>query len=141
MRPIAATTDACAGSGSGASSAPTSSRDRASSGAKASCPARGQRQQALAPVDRRWRAREQPIALEALQDAAEIAGIEIQFAAKFGGRNAGALGEFVQHAGLGQREAAVQQALLQGADDARVEAAEPPDGGDAVSQAHADCQP
>ena len=39
IRCIAVTSDACAGSGSRASSAPTSSRDRASSGAKASRPA------------------------------------------------------------------------------------------------------
>ena len=95
---------------------------------------RGQRQQALAPVGGGWRAREQAVALEALQDAAEIAGIELQFAAELGGGEAGALGQFVEHARLGEREAALQQAFLQGADGARVEAVEPADGGDAMRE-------
>ena len=128
MRPIAATSEACAGSGKRRQQC-ADLLARARVERREGVVARlGQRQQALAPVDRRWRARKQPIALEALQDAAEIAGIELQFAAKFGGGDVGALGEFVEHARLGQREAAVQQALLQGADDARVEAAEPPNG-------------
>ena len=124
------TSDACAGSGSLASRAPTSLRDRASSGAKASRPAVGQRQQGLAAVGRRGLARKQAVALEALQDAAQVAGVDLQFAAKFGGGKIVALGQFVEHARLGEREAAVQQALPQGADDARVETAEPADGGD-----------
>ena len=101
----------------------------------------GQRQQALTPVDRRRRARKQPIALEPLQDAAEVTEIEIQFAAELSGRDAGALGKLVQHTRLGQREAAVQQTVMQGADHARVEAAEPPDGGDAVVEELAGLSP
>lgn len=95
-------------------------------------PGWGQRQQALTPVDRRGCARKQPIALNPLEDAAEVTRIEIQFAAEFSGRNPGALGKLVQHPRLGQREAAVQETVVQGADHARVEAAKSPDGGDAV---------
>jgi hypothetical protein len=91
---------------------------------------RGQRQQRLAPVGRSGHAREQPVALEALQDAAEIAGIELQRAAKLGGGRVVALREFEQHAGFGKREAAVQQSLLQRADRAGIEAAEAADGAD-----------
>ena len=94
----------------------------------------GQGQPDLAPVGRGWLARKQAVALEALEDAAEIAEIEPQFPPKFRGREVVALGEFVEHARLGQREAAGQQALLQDADDARVAAGEPPDGGDAVGE-------
>ena len=94
----------------------------------------GQRKQALAPAIGPRRAGKQTVAFEALQNAAEIAGIEIQFAAKIGGCSAGALGKLVENARLGQREAAVQQAFPQRADDARVEAAEPADSGDTLSK-------
>jgi len=71
---------------------------------------------------------------ETLQDPAEITGIEAQFSRDVGGGQVLPMGEFVHHARLGQREAAVVQAFAQRADGACVEAAEPPDGGDAVGE-------
>ena len=94
----------------------------------------GQRQQAQATVGWRRDAGKQAVALETLQDAAEVAGIEVQLAAELRCRDARALGEFVEHTRLSEREPAVQEAVLQDADDACVEAAEPPDRGDAAFQ-------
>ena len=79
--------------------------------------------------------------LEALQNSAEVAGIQLQFAAELGGGEVAALGEFIEHARLGQGEAAVQQALLQRADDARVGAAEPADRGDALRECTGSAMP
>ena len=65
------------------------------------------------------------------EDAAEVAGIQVQVAPKHAGGDLISVGQFEQHARLGQRESAVEQSLPQGADDARVEAAEAPYCGDA----------
>ena len=94
----------------------------------------GQRQRALAAIGFGGHAADQPVAFEALQDPAEIAGIESEFATEAGGGGPGPLRQFVEHARLGEREAASQQAFLQDADGARVEPVEPPDGGDAVRE-------
>ena len=83
---------------------------------------------------RRAIAPQQSIAREALQDAAEIAGIQAELAADIRGSQRRPVRQFVEHARLGQGEPAVMQPLAQCADGAGVEPAEPPDGGDAVGE-------
>src|SRR5208337_821077 len=75
---------------------------------------------------------QQPIAGEALQDAAEIAGIEAELPTDIAGGQVLPICQLVEHARLAQREAAVVQPLAQHADRAGVEPVEPPDGGDTV---------
>src|SRR5207248_5081817 len=85
---------------------------------------RGQRQPALPRIARHRLAPQQPAALKAAQDTTQITRIEAQIAGDFSSGWLVAPGEFVQHAGFGQRERALQQTLLQHADLLRVEAVE-----------------
>jgi hypothetical protein len=74
--------------------------------------------------------------LQPAQQPAQVAGVEVQPARqRTDGRAVGFLGmcELPQHAGLGQAVGRLQQAFVQHADAARVEAVEPPDGLDAVA--------
>ena len=70
--------------------------------------------------------------MEAAQDAAEIAGIEAEIAADVGRGRAVALPDLIEHARLGQRERAVEPAVLQHAEVLGVEAVEAPHRGDAL---------
>ena len=105
---IASTRRSCSGGGSRSSIAPTSLSVRASSGANALRPA--------GVIDRKLcRASagdgvpaDQPALFEAAQDAAEIAGIEIELARDVGRGRRRALGDLVEHAGFGERERAVR---------------------------------
>src|SRR5260370_6148388 len=78
---------------------------------------------------------EQAAALEAAQNAAEIAGVEAQLAHQAGGGAGLALGQLVDHARLGEREGAVEIAAGQQADLAGVKAVEPADGSSALGEA------
>ena len=62
--------------------------------------------------------------LEALEHPAEIARIEVELAGELACRRGLVMRQLVDDAALGQRERAVQQALAQHADPARVEARE-----------------
>jgi hypothetical protein len=83
------------------------------------------------PAIRRQRfAGDQPGLIEILHDSAEIAGIETQFGADLLCREIFAVGEFVQHPGLAQRERALQELLVQHAELAGVKAVEGANRGD-----------
>src|SRR5690606_28844925 len=83
---------------------------------------------------RRRLARNQPLALEAAQDAAEIAGIEAELAADIGRSGFLPLRELVQHACLGKGERTLQMLFFQHADLARVEAVEGAERADAAGE-------
>ena len=69
--------------------------------------------------------------LEPLQKAAEIAGVQAEIADERARGRILPMGELVEDAGLGQREGALEQPLLEHADAPGIEAVEAPDGGDA----------
>src|SRR3954470_16829065 len=68
----------------------------------------------------------QALALQALQQAAEVAEVDVEFGAELAGRTFAALADLVEHARLGQRERQAEVARLQHADAARIEAVEAP---------------
>ena len=84
----------------------------------------GERQNGLAAIGLGRAAHEVAALLEALQHATEIAGIEVQLSGQLGRRGGLVMRELVDDAALGQRERAAEQALVQHADPARVEARE-----------------
>ena len=94
--------------------------------------ARCQRQDALPTIVGRDVLADQPALVEPAQDAAEVAGIEAEIATDLGRGGAAALPDLVQHARLGQRERAVEPAVLQHAEILRVEAVEAAHRGDAL---------
>ena len=94
--------------------------------------ARGDRQEALPGVVRRDVLADQPALVKAAQDAAEIAGVEAEIAADVGRGGAVALLDLVEHARFGQRERAVEPAVLQHAEMLGVEAVEAAHRGDAL---------
>jgi hypothetical protein len=61
---------------------------------------------------------------EAAQHAAEIARIQPEIAHQIAGGHAIAIGQFVKHAGFGQREGRIEPAVFQHADLLGVEAVE-----------------
>ena len=95
----------------------------------------GHRQKALPCVVRRGLLADQPELVEAPQDAAEIAGVEIEVARDVGRGGAAALPDLVEHARLGERERAVEPAVLQHAEVLGIEAVEAPHRGDALRPA------
>src|SRR6185312_13256504 len=71
---------------------------------------------------------------EVAEDAAQVAGVEVEFAAEIGGAHGVAVGELVQHADRGQREVALEMRLIENVDAARIESIEPADGVDGVGR-------
>jgi hypothetical protein len=99
---------------------------------KCGLPASGQGKMRLTRVGVRGRPRDEPAALEALQDAAQIPAVEFQDLRHVGGgrldraRRSGiaVVPDLKEHAPFGQRKRALEQLLLQHANLARVEAIE-----------------
>jgi hypothetical protein len=85
---------------------------------------RGQAELILPPILRHGLAGEQPVLVELLDDAAEVAGIQAQFQSDALRGRALAMGKFVQHPRLAQRERAFEQLLVEDAELARIEAGE-----------------
>src|SRR5271167_1273167 len=84
--------------------------------------ARGHRQEALPSIVRRDVFADQPALVKSAQDAAEVTGVEAKIAGDVARRRAVALVDLVQHARFGQRERAVEPAMLQHAEMPGVEA-------------------
>ena len=82
----------------------------------------------LTGIARRPPPLEQAAGLEATQDAAEIARVELQVGGQTARGRPVTHGDLVQHATFRQRVRAAQQPLLQDAEAPRVEPAEAPDG-------------
>jgi len=97
------------------------------------CPlARGREAEVLVPrVVGRAGALNQAAFLETAQQAAQVAGVEIEFAREFGGGKPIAVGQLPQQPRFGERELRRQQAFVQRADVARVETIEAADRFDA----------
>lgn len=76
-----------------------------------------------APVVRRALAGDQALVLEASEDAAEVAGVEVERAAQVGDVDL-AVAEVVQDAGVGERVLGLEKALAKDADAAGVETVE-----------------
>ena len=104
--------------------------------------ARGEGEMRLACVGVRRRASDEPALGEALEDAAQIAAVDVQGLRKINGgwlRVAGRPGvavipDLVEHASFGQGERAMEEFFLQHANLARVEAVEPSDGVDVLRE-------
>ena len=92
----------------------------------------GERDQALAAVAARGGPAHQAAALEALQHAAQVGGVEVEVAAEVGGRRRRIAVRLVEHPHLRQRQRAVQVVLVQHADAPGVEPVEAADGLDAI---------
>ena len=129
---IAATRRCWSSSGSASRTAPISSADRRSSSAKARGALLGEADALAAGVVGRALAGDQAVALQAREQAAEEAGVDVHLAAQVGHLGDLALAELVEDARLGQRVRRAQQAVAQDADARGVEAVEGADGGDAV---------
>src|SRR5690348_18242489 len=84
----------------------------------------GQAELILSPIRGQRLAGDQSVVFKFLNDAAEIAGIEIEFASNGLGGRVFAVGEFVEHPRLAQRERSFQQVLIEHAEFARIEAGE-----------------
>src|SRR5262249_52511686 len=78
----------------------------------------------LAPVTGRGLARDEATLLQALQQARELARVDVEVLHQLAGRQQLALGKFVQHPRLRQREAGVQMLWLDDADLTGEEAGE-----------------
>ena len=90
------------------------------------------RQERLASIAIRTLTLNVALRLEGAQNAAEVTGVEAEFARDVACRRFLALNDLVQHARFRQRERAAAIAFLQHADVARVEPIEPAHGGDAA---------
>jgi hypothetical protein len=88
---------------------------------------RGDREMEVARVVGRALAADELLVLELPQQAAEVAGVEVEIAREFGRRRPFAMSELPEQARFGQREARVGQAFVQDADAPRVEAVEAAD--------------
>src|SRR5690606_18694308 len=86
-------------------------------------------EQVLARVGLRWAASDEPALLEALEETADITGVEPEVGDEIGGRRPIADGNFVDDACFGQRERTAEQRLLQHAHPPGVKAREPADAG------------
>ena len=73
-------------------------------------------------------ARDQALALEGAQHAAEIATVEVQFFADLRGGNFRRLPQFIKNARFGQGKSGLQQVPVKHADFPRVETVEAADG-------------
>jgi len=71
---------------------------------------------------------------EVAEDAAQVAGVEVELAAEVGGAHGVAVGELVEHADRGEREVALEMRLIENVDAARIESIEPADGVDGVGR-------
>ena len=127
MAPIAPVSRSAAARDSGASIAATSFADRLSSGANARFPAAVSDSGPLPRVRRGRLAAHIAATNEALQDAAQVPGIEPELGRELARGDRRAVRELVEDAHLGKRPGAVQQPLVQHADAPRVEAVEPAD--------------
>src|ERR1700689_4394401 len=87
---------------------------------------------ALPGIARRGFSFDQAALFEIAQNAAEIAGIELERPADLGRRRGTAAGDLVEHARLAERIGAVKKSFAQHADLPRVEAVEAADRGDAL---------
>ena len=87
----------------------------------------GEREQGSAAIQLGSPARDQAGALEPPQDAAEIAGVELEVGADLGGCRRLPMRQLVQHAAFRQRQVATEQPLAQHADPSCVEAVEASD--------------
>ena len=67
---------------------------------------------------------DQTLASEVVQDAAEVAGVEVELAGELGGRDVDVLRQLVEHAHLRQRKRAAQIALFEQPDVPRVQTIE-----------------
>ena len=81
----------------------------------------------VARVVGRALAADQLLLLQGAQQAAQVAGVEVEVARQLGGGGPAAVGELPEQARLGQREAGVGELLVQDADAPRVEAVEAAD--------------
>src|SRR6185437_40154 len=90
----------------------------------------GEAEADLSPVGGKRLSTDQPLLVETLDDAAEIAGVEAELDADFLCREVVAMGQFVKHPRLAQRERAFCQMLVQHPELARIEAVEGADCGD-----------
>lgn len=97
-----------------------------------------QRQRALPAIGRGRAAQHVSLAYEALQDAAQVAGVEAKAGRQVACGDAGVVRELVEDARLRERPGGGVQSFLQHADTARVEAVEAANGGDvgAVGMGH-----
>ncbi len=87
----------------------------------------GERKDHLPPVNRRGLAADQVAIVEAAQDTAEVALVEVQLAGEFRGGGGCAAAQLVNHPPFGQRQRTAEQPFMQQADPARVEPAEASD--------------
>jgi len=94
-------------------------------------PGRADRQPHLPRIGAGAGGLDQPAFLETAQQPAQVAGVEVQRLGQLGGGGVLAVRQLPQQARFGQRKAAVQQAFVQHADAARVEAVEGAQRGDA----------
>src|SRR5438128_1214380 len=104
--------------------------------AKGLAPFGRERQAGLASVVLGGLALHQALPAQALEEAAEVTKIEVEFRAERARSALAALPELIQYARLRQRERAAEVARLQRADAPRVEAVEAPHG---VDPGHARC--
>ncbi len=84
-----------------------------------------QGQQAEPSIGRGRGAADQPAALKAAQNSAQVTGVQAQFLGQPGGRQPLRAGDLIEHAGLGQRKRAAQQPLFEHPDLLGVKAVEP----------------
>lgn len=88
-------------------------------------PARGGKGERAGPgVARRRRGVQQAACLEAREEPAQVAGVELQVVGEFARRERRTVGQLPEQARLGEREAGGEQLVGQHADAARVEAVE-----------------
>jgi len=92
----------------------------------------GQFKKDLAAVGWGCRPANQAALFEFAQDAAEIARVEAQFLAEFGGGGALAMSDLIQNASLRERKRALEKALAQHTDLPGVETVEATDGVDVL---------
>ena len=76
----------------------------------------------VAGIARRALAADQLLLLERAQQAAQVAGVEVEVARQLGRGAATAMGQLPEQTGFGEREAAVGELLVEDADPAGVEA-------------------
>src|SRR6185312_7404569 len=71
-------------------------------------------------------------AAEVAEDAAQVAGVEVELAGELRGACGMAVGELVQHANRGEGEVAAEVRFIENVDAARIESIESADGVDGV---------
>ena len=86
----------------------------------------------LAGICSRRSTREELLFFEFCEDAAQVAGIEVELGGDFSGAGASRAAQFVEHTRLSERAAVLQELIAEQADDAGVEAIESTVGGDGM---------